>query len=199
LVRTGLEATAPLWPPIQAAYSFVHRATHLLADHEGGGGMTVRQAYQELLAELRATQANFGPLADAVGHFRTVTASYWPGLFACYDVADLPHTNNEWEHSFGTARHLARRATGRKGASPALVVRGCVRVVAAVATRLMPPDALDAAALALRPQDRAAWKCQRRQVEERHATRRAQARFRRDPHAYLAGLEETLLKPALPP
>ena len=199
LVRSGLDATAPLWPPIQTAYHFVHHAAHLLANHAGGDGMTVRQTYQELLAELRAVQVRLGSLADAVAHFRTVTASYWPGLFACYDVPDLPRTNNDLEHYFGTARYLERRATGRKGASPALVVRGSVRVVAAMATHLMPPDALDAAALALRPRDLAAWKRQRRQVEERHATRRAQARFRRDPAAYLASLEETFLKPALPP
>jgi len=199
LVRTGLEATASLWPPIQAAYRFVHRAAHLLANHAGGDGTTVQQAYQELLADLRAAQAHLGPLADAVMHFRTVTASYWPGLFACYDVPDLPRTNNDLEHYFGTARYLERRATGRKGASPALVVRGAVRVVAAVATHLAPPDALDAVARSLRPRDLAAWKQQRQQVEARHATRRAQARFRRDPAAYLASLEETLLKPALPP
>jgi len=201
LVRTGLESTALLWPPIQAAYGFVHRAAHLLANQEGGDGRTVQQAYQELLAELRAAQAQvrLGPLADAVAHFRTVTASYWPGLFASYDVPDLPRTNNDLEHFFGTARYLERRATGRKGASPALVVRGSVRVVAALATHLTPPEPLAAAALALRPRDLAAWKRQRRQVEARHATRRAQARFRRDPAAYLAGLESTLLKPALPP
>jgi hypothetical protein len=125
-----------------------------------------------------------------------------PSLFACYDVPDLPRTNNELEHYFGTARHLERRATGRKGASPALVVRGAVRVVAAVATHLAPPEALNAAALALRPRDLAAWKAwkrQRQQVEQRHATWRAQARFRRDPRTFLATLEGALLKPALPP
>jgi hypothetical protein len=199
LVRTGLEATAPLWPPIQTAYAFVHRAAHLLANHEQLATPALQHAYQLLLAELCDVQAHLGPLAEAATHFRTVTASYWPGLFACYDVPDLPRTNNDLEHYFGTARHLERRATGRKGASPALVVRGAVRVVAAVATRLAPPDALDAAALALRPRDLAAWKRQRRQVEARHATRRAQARFRRDPASYLARLEATLLKPALPP
>ena len=83
-----------------------------------------------------------GARAPAATHFRKVTASYWPGLFACYwpglfacyDVPDRPRTTNDLEHSFGTSRHLERRATGRKGASPAVVVRGAVRVVAAVAT-----------------------------------------------------------------
>jgi hypothetical protein len=196
LVRTGLEATAPLWPPIQAAYGFVYRAAHLLANHEQVETPALQQAYQHLLAELRAAQARLGPLAEAVAHFRTVTASYWPGLFTCYDVPDLPRTNNDLEHYFGTARHLERRATGRKGASPALVVRGSVRVVAAMATQLAPPEALDGAVL--RPRDLAAWQRQRQQVEARHATRRAQARFRRDPGAYLANLEHAFLKPALP-
>ena len=197
MVRTGLDATAALWPPIQAAYGFVHRAAHLLANPDHLAPPVLQQTYQRLLAELRAAQARLGPLADAAAHFRTVTASSWPGLFACSDVPDLPRTNNDLEQYFGAARHLERRATGRKGASPALVVRGAVRVVAAMATRLAPPHALDAAAL--RPHDLAIWKRQRRQVEERHAIRRAQARFRRDPLAYLASLEETLLKPALPP
>jgi hypothetical protein len=196
-VRSGLEATAPLWPPIRIAYGFVHQAAHVLANHEGGNSTTVRHTYQRLLAALRDAQAHLGPLADAVAHFRTVTASYWPGLFACYDVPGLPRTNNDLEHYFGSARHLERRATGRKGASPALVVRGAVRVVAAMATHLVPPDALDA--VALQPRDLAAWKRQRQQVEERHATRRAQTRFRRDPHTYLVSLEARLLKPALPP
>jgi hypothetical protein len=51
----------------------------------------------------------------------------------------------------------------------------------------------------LRPRDVVAWKALRRQVEARHHTRRAQARFRRDPATYLATLEAQLLKPALPP
>jgi len=30
LLRHGLAATAPLWPPIQTAYALVHHAAHLL-------------------------------------------------------------------------------------------------------------------------------------------------------------------------
>ena len=87
--------------------------------------------------------------------------------------------NNEIEHYFGRARHLERRATGRKGASPTLVVCGSNHV--------------------LRLQDIAAWKQHRPQVKDCHATRRAQVRCRRDPAAYLASLEQAFLRPALPP
>ena len=194
LVRAGLEVTAALWPPVQAAYAYVHHAAHLLANADALDRPTLQQRYGELLAELQAAQAELGPLAPAAAHFLKVTASYWPGLFACYSVADLPPTNNGLEQYFGTARHLERRATGRKGASPALVVRGAVRVVAAVATRLHPFTASE-----LRPADHDAWRSLRHQVETRHTARREQARFRRDPVAYLAALEDRLAaKPALP-
>jgi hypothetical protein len=147
-----------------------------------------------VLAPLRAHEAPGDPLAAAAAHFAKVSASYWPGLFCCYDVPDLPRTNNDLEHYFGTARHLERRATGRKGASPALVVRGAGRMVALMATRQQPLSGEQ-----LRPRDLAAWKALRQRVDARHSTRRAQARFRRDPAASLATIEQQLLKPALPP
>ncbi len=124
-----------------------------------------------------------------------MTASYWPGLFCCYDVPDLPRTNNDLEQYFGTSRHLERRATGRRGASPAVVIRGAVRVIAAVATRLQPLSSAE-----LRPADLDAWRALRRTVDSRHLARRMQARFRRAPATYLATLEDRLIaKPALPP
>lgn len=194
LVHVGLETTAALWLPIQRAYAYVHRAAHLLTNAEALDRLTLQQCYAELLAELQAAQAQLGALAPAAAHFLKVTASYWPGLFACYDVANLPRTNNGLEQYFGSARHAERRATGRKSASPALVVRGAVRVVAAMATQLHAFTATD-----LRPCDVQRWTALRQQVTARHDTRRLQARFRRDPAAYLAALEERLVaKPALP-
>jgi hypothetical protein len=183
-----------LWPPIQTAYTFVHRAAHLLANQDRQDVAALQQAYQQVVAELAAAQTELGAVAPAAAHFRKVTTSHWSGLFQCYTVADLPRTNNDLEQYFGAARHLERRATGRKSASPALVVRGSVRVVAAVATRLRPLDAQ-----ALRPRDLRAWKRLRQQLETRHSARRAQARFRRDPQTYLANLEQTFLKSTLPP
>ncbi len=194
-MRQVLAATASLWPPIQTAYPFVHHAAHLLANHDQLDAATLRQAYQEQVLTPLAQSADRGSLAAAAAHFAKVTASYWPGLFHCYDVPNLPRTNHDLEQFFGTARHAERRATGRKSASPALVVRGAVRVVALLATRRRPPLSAEE----LRPADLAAWRALRQQLEARHRARRAQARFRRDPATYLATLEETLLKPVLPP
>ena len=116
-----------------------------------------------------------------------MTASYRPGLFHCYDVADLPRTNNDLEHVFGSTRYHERRATGRKQASPGLVVRGSVRLFAAVATQMYRFSGSD-----LAPADLAQWRTLRQHVDYRHEARREHARFRKDPERYLHALEEQL-------
>lgn len=135
-----------------------------------------------------------GALAPVVAQFFKVTKSYWKGLFFCYRVADLPRTNNDLEHYFASARYHERRASGRKGASPAVVVRGCVRVVAAVAT---PVEGFNASEI--QPTDLKKWRALHSSLKYRQETRRAQLRFRREPEAYLAKLEEQLIKLNLPP
>ena len=193
-MRTGLEATEKLWSAIQQAYAWLHQAAHLLANAEQRDVTALQQEYQQLLQTMTQQQDLLGELACAVGHFRKVTASYWDGLFQCYQVKDLPRTNNDLEQYFGSARHVERRVTGRKRASPTLVVRGSVRVVAAGATRLISFSAAD-----LRPTEVAAWRALRQQLDYRHEGRRRQLRFRRDPQAYLAALEQRLIRSSLPP
>jgi hypothetical protein len=143
---------------------------------------------------MTAQRDALGALAPAVDQFRKVTASYGPQLFHCYDVPDLPPTNNALEQCFGSARYHERRATGRKGASPGLVLRGAVRVVAAVATRAQAFAGPD-----LQPTDLAAWRTLRGQLQARQDARRAQRRFRQNPAAYLTALEQQLSQPTLPP
>ncbi len=158
LLRQGLQATAALWPPSQTGYALVHHAAHLLANHDELKGTALRQAYHDqVLARWRAHEAPADPLAAAAATFAKVSASYWPDLFHCYDVPDLPRTNNDLEQYFGSARHLERRATGRKMASPAVVVRGAVRIVALMATADQPVSADE-----LRPRAHATWRPGRR-------------------------------------
>jgi hypothetical protein len=142
---------------------------------------------------MTAQRATLGARAPAVDRFRTVTASDAPGLFHCYDVPHPPPTNNALEQFFGAVRYHERRATGRKGASPGLVVRGAVRVIAAVAAR---GHILDD--MALRPTDLPAWRALRRQLRTRQDARCAQRRFRHDPDAYLTTLEDALYRARLP-
>jgi hypothetical protein len=172
----------------------VHQAAHLLANAEQRDVETLKEEYQHLLLTMAQHQDQLGELAPAVTHFQKVSTSYWAGLFHCYQVNDLPRTNNDLEQFFGTARHIERRVTGRKRASPTLVVRGSVRVVAAGASRLSSFSAAD-----LQITDVDAWHALRQTLDYRHEGRRCQLRFRRDPQAYLVSLEQCLLRSSLPP
>jgi hypothetical protein len=187
LLTKGLAATEPLWPDIQAGYAWVHRAAHVLTNTDHLSSTEVRQQYEDLLAEMRSSGSLTAPLHQMTATFLKVTTSYWPGLFHCYDVADLPRTNNDLEHVFGSTRYHERRATGRKQASPGLVVRGSVRLVAAIATQNSHFSGSD---LALR--NLAQWRTLQKQIEHRHEARREQHRFRKDPDRYLRALEEQL-------
>jgi hypothetical protein len=192
LIRALLQ-TSPLWEPIRLCYSWVHRAAHILANEEGLRVEELRRDYRKLLREMSIRKEEAGALSGAVSLFLKVTKSYWKGLFRCYRFPFLPRTNNDLEHHFGSVRYGERRASGRKGASPAMVVRGSVRMVAAVAT---PPEGF--VADDIRPADLEGWRTLRASLEKRRESRRAQLRFRRNPVAYLAKLEEQLLKQALP-
>jgi hypothetical protein len=204
LLTRGLNATAALWPPIERAFGWVHRAAQLLGNAAHEDATTVRTAYGALLDEMQAHREEAGPLAPAIDRFLKVTDSYAPGLFHCYTVEGLPPTNNDLEHVFGATRYHDRRASGRKSGSPALVVRGAVRVVAAIATQQRRPRApfpehVGEFDLRLRSAtDLTRWRTVRQHLAQRHEARRAQRRFRRDPDAYLTVLEARLLQSGLP-
>ena len=178
-----------MWAEIRLCYSWVHQAARILKNEEDLPIEELRRDYRRLLCEMSERKEEAGTLSGAVSLFLKVTKSYWKGLFRCYRFPDLPRTNNDLEHHFGSVRYCERRASGRKGASPAMVVRGSVRVVAAVVT---PPEGFVAADI--RPMDIDRWRALRTSLEKRRESRRAQLRFRRDPEAYLGRLEEQLLK-----
>lgn len=194
ILRRGLDATAALWPDVRVAYGWVHRAAHVLNNDDQDGAAVVKRRLQGLLGAMTRHHAKAGALTSAVDHFLKVSRSYWPGLFHCYSIPDLPRTNNDLEQFFGAHRCHERRTTGRKGATPGLVLRGAVRLVAWAATRVRP-----FASEELVPETVSAWQELRHALETRRHQRTQRRRFRRDPAAYLATLEGDLLKLILPP
>jgi hypothetical protein len=195
LLRRGLEETASLWPPVRAAYRWVHRVARLLETRADVPARAVRRRLSRLLTRIRqaAATAETPGVGKDLRRFVKVTKSYWPGLFACYGAAELPRTNNDLEHLFGSHRYHERRASGRKVASPGLVVLGSVRVVSGLATRLRPDEGLPLPSGYL-----AQWQRVRAELEKRREARRRQRRFRRAPITYLAKLEELCLQLSLP-
>ena len=192
VVARGLFATERLWAPLKTAQNWLDRAAEVLANEDKADAARVEANYRELLDEVLKAKSD-ERVAEWATTFYKVTRSYWRGLFHCYDMPELPRTNNELEQYFGKARHHERRATGHKSATSGLVVRGSVRVVAAVASPLGEWTAQE-----LRPGSVEGWRKLRKKLEARHEARRAARRFRRDPAAYLAKLEDTLLHTSLP-
>jgi hypothetical protein len=133
-------------------------------------------------------------LAAMLAHFQKVTRSYWPGVFYCYHCSDVPRTHNDLEQFFGAHRYHERRATGRQGASPALVLRGAGHRVACAATRLR-----SFAGEELAPEHLHRWQTLRQPLESRRQQRVRRSHFRRHPEAYLALLDKDLLQLILPP
>ena len=192
-MRTGLEATASLWPPVARMYAWVWRVASVLGANGPNNAAEARRQLGGLLGALVRHGVQLGTLAGAAAHFVRVSRSYWAGLFSCYEVADLPRTNNDLEQFFGSHRYHERRCSGRKGASPGLVLRGQARLLAAAATRQRNFTAVE-----LSRADRSRCEQLRRQLESRRQRRVQRRRFRRDPQAFLLHLEGELLQSALP-
>lgn len=196
IVDKGLEQTAELWPDVRVGFDLIHRAAHELGNERELTGKGVRRRYEGVLDDIRAAAEQAAPGSDlrqGLEHFQKVTKSYEPGLFHCYEIEGLPRTNNDLEQLFGSTRHHERRCTGRKAASPGLVLRGSVRILAGLGTRGRSFSGEE-----LAPKDPQAWREVRADLEKRRQSRVLRCRFRRDPAKYLQQLEEKLLQPALP-
>jgi hypothetical protein len=194
-LRRGLEETAALWPPVRAVSRWVKQVARLLNDEVRRPAHEVRRRLSQILSRMRraAARESGGAIAAQLRHFVKVTRSYWRGLFARYGAADVPRTNNDLEPLLGSHRSHERRASGRKRGSPGLVVRGSVRVVSGLATRLRPEEGLPLSAGYVGP-----WQEKRAELDRRREARRQQRRFRRDPITYLKKLEELALQLGLP-
>ncbi|WNZ60535.1 hypothetical protein QEG98_31860 [Myxococcus sp. MxC21-1] len=178
---------------MKAAFRWVERVAEFLTNASGQKGCHVKRRMAGLVGALEhAVRRARSPHRAALAHFLLETRRYWPGLFHCYDVPGLPRTDNDLEHLFGSCRYHERRASGRRRGSEGLVVRGQVRVVAAVATRLAPTVGAE-----LAPKDIIAWRNLRASLRRRKYARILGRRFRANPNAYLAAIERELRR-ALP-
>jgi len=193
-IAKALEQTAPLFEPVAIAFEWVHQAATSLDNDLNLKGQAVRQQFDQLLNRMETDKAQTTSLILGVEHFLKVTRSYAPGLFHCYDMEELPRTNNDLEQLFGRWRHHQRRCTGRKVAPASVLVRGSVQIVAAIATQSRSFTAADLATVSITD-----WQAVRADLKASQHKRNQQRQFRRSPAAYLADLEQKAHQLALLP
>ena len=124
------------------------------------------------------------PLATFGAHLDTVSRSYWPGLFHCYEVPALPRTNNALESHFRDTSHRLLRTTGQKGLTQRTLQRPG-------AWELLPRPSTEAAFLEALPHTSPEELAQERQRFAEHRRRFAlQSRSRRQTQAQCAQLRQ---------
>lgn len=184
-ISKALEQTAPLFEPVAIAFDWVHQAATVLDNDLKLKAQDLRQQFEQLLQTMEHHKEQATSLASGIDQFLKVTRSYAPGLFHCYDIKDLPRTNNDLEQLFGRWRHHQRRCTGRKVAPASVLIRGSVQIVAAIATQTRSFTAADLATVSI-PE----WRAVRADLNASQHKRNQQRQFRRSPAAYLNDLEQ---------
>ena len=85
------------------------------ADDGSSTSQKVAQALRSYLDELLSLQDLPPHLGNFRHHLDRVSASYWPGLFHCYDAEEILRTNNELESHFRDTKRQLLRTTRLKG------------------------------------------------------------------------------------
>jgi hypothetical protein len=129
-LQTALAPFAPEYHELQQGAAWLRDINRVLEPSEAASS-TGEQVAQQLRAYLDDLLAlpDLSPPSDALRHHLDKVstslpaprqAGYWPGLFHCYEIEGLPHTNNDLESHFrDTQRRLlrkTRRALQRVGA-----------------------------------------------------------------------------------
>jgi hypothetical protein len=153
-----------------------------LDNETGQDAHTVQQSLSQLLNEMEHQKARVGNWQMELNTFSKSLVVIGQG----YSIVMRSRVYLEQtmlEHVFGQLRHHQRRVTGRKVASASLVLRGSVRLVAVVATRMKTFTVQEFAAVSTEN-----WQDVRSELQQHHSKRLQQRRFRRDPDGYLAEL-----------
>ncbi len=194
LIRQGLSKISQSWEFVEKAYQWVNQIAEILDNELGKDSESVRQEFTSVIHSMCEQKEEEGELKEWIEHFVKVSSSYEDGLFHCYDIEELPRTNNDLEQTFGSFRHHQRRCTGQKKSPPSTVIRGSCRLIAAIGTKLRTFTGLELAKV--KPDE---WKKKRSELQKINSSRLQQRRFRQNPDSYLESLENELLQLILPP
>ena len=124
-LRQALKTVRTDYRDLHQAADWLHHIAETL-DPDGKPARTsqeVQSEWQAVLATIQTeseTQPRLKPYADTI---QSVSASYAPGLFHTYDLAELPRTNNARESEFRDLQRRLLATTGQRGATKRWVQR----------------------------------------------------------------------------
>ena len=147
---------------------------------------SVAQAVDHYLTKLLAEVATDMDEENqrVAAHINETFRNRWWGLFTCYDVEDLPRTNNDLETYMRRIKTGHRRVTGRKNVHDFLIRYGCY--AACVDYRESVDDLLDR----LQQVSHEDFLHERRALDTTLLREQKRHRFRHHQPAYLHELEE---------
>ena len=124
-LRQALKTVRADYRDLRQAADWLHQIaeTRDPAAHPPRTGQEVQTEWQAVLETLQTaseTRPRLKPYAETI---RTVSASYAPGLFHTYDIADLPRTNNARESEFRDLQRRLLATTGQRGATKRWIQR----------------------------------------------------------------------------
>jgi hypothetical protein len=134
ILNKRLSRTGVAWETLKRVYGWVQQLASSLGESEDLCVEERQLRFVLILQHMQEQSQQFEPVWQrAIAHFLKVTQSYGSHLFFCYQILDLSRTNNDLEQAFGQV-HFHERLGEKEPHPPALVVRGAVRVQAALAT-----------------------------------------------------------------
>jgi hypothetical protein len=197
-LSTILRETEPLRAPLQRIkqmQAWVLQAEHILDgkwanDAEEITNGEVSRRFDSWLKELETYLQRDGCHPDeqrCLGYFLKVLTALRPWLIHCYDVADLPRTNNEMELLIRAIKTRYRRISGRKNWNGYLLRYGrCVAYYEYWKQQVGGGMLLEAQLRRVTPSH---WRHVRQQSRESHRPLLNRIRLRLRPLKYLAELE----------
>lgn len=124
-LHTALRSAQATYSILREAADWLeHIATLLDPEHNPGrSGEQVRLDLFAYLAKVQSARFRDPLLRNTFRSILKTTRSYAPGLFHCYDVPNLPRTNNDRENDFRTLGRRLLRTTGQKGLTLRIIQR----------------------------------------------------------------------------
>jgi hypothetical protein len=158
---------------------------HLLDPDRAPGrtSIEVAQTIAAYLVDLITHRATDPEDQAVAAHINRIFRSFWWGLFASYDVAGLPRTNNELERCIRQIKMSQRRVSGRKNVQDFIIRYG------AYAALVDEAESLDELLLRLEQVDQAEFLKERQQLNLILLQEAKVHRFRFHRADFLADLE----------